>query len=63
MAIAVGLMGAKRAGFMLEHEEYQQNAASYIDPFSLEGIIDNLTNKKGQQDSLPIPRQDLGALH
>ena len=63
MAIAVCLMGAKRAGFMLEHEEYQQNIASYIDPFSLEGIIDNLKNRKGQKDNLPIPRQDLGALH
>ena len=63
MAIAVGLMGAKRAGFMLEHEEYQQNATSFIDPFSLEGIIENLTKKKGNTDGLPIPRQDLGALH
>lgn len=63
MAMGVGLMGAKRAGFMLEHEEYQQNAASYIDPFSLEGIIDNLKNRQGSVDNLPIPRQDIGALH
>jgi len=63
MAMSVGLMGAKRAGFMLEHEEYQSQIANWVDPFSLEGIIAELTGRtKNGSDNLPIRRQDLGAL-
>jgi len=64
MGIAVGLMGAKRAGYLLQHQQYQSVKEEYVDPFSLEGIIQDLTDKdRGGRDHLPIPRQDDGALH
>ena len=62
MGMAVGLMGAKRAGYLLQHQAYQSTKDKYVDPFSLEGIIEELTGRGNKgRDNLPIPRQDLGA--
>lgn len=64
MALSVCCMGATRAGYMLAQQDYENQIQSYIDPFSLEGIIHSLKNRQGaNSDNLPIPRQDLGAMH
>lgn len=63
MGMAVGLMGAKRAGYLLQHEDYQRNQDKHVDPFSLEGIIEELHARKPGGGNLPIPRQDKGYLH
>jgi len=65
MALAVGLQGSIRAGYLRAHEEYQRIQTDWVDPFSLEGIIASCRGraKGSQHDNLPIPRQDLGALH
>ena len=64
MGMSVGLMGAKRAGYLIQHNQYQSEKNKYVDPFSLEGIILDLTGDgKGGSDNLPIPRQDIGAYH
>jgi len=62
MGMAVGLMGATRAGYMLAHQEYQRVKDQWVDPFSLEGIIAELHGRGPHGDNLPIPRQDIGAL-
>ena len=61
MASAVGVTGAVRAGYMLQHENYQSERNKVIDPFSLEGIIDDLRNRNPSGDGFPIARQDIGA--
>jgi hypothetical protein len=64
MALAVGLMGGKRAGYLIEHESYKAQNSLIIDPFSMDSIIDELRGKYNQQEGtgdFPIPRQDLGA--
>ena len=64
MGLSVGLMGAKRAGYLIQHEQYQNEKDKYVDPFSLEGIIAGLTGRDAEGgDNLPIPRQDIEALH
>ena len=63
MGMAVGLMGAKRAGYLLQHEDYQRTQDIYVDPFSVAGIITELQARGTSDDALPIPRQDIGALH
>ncbi|KKM08271.1 hypothetical protein LCGC14_1725550 [marine sediment metagenome] len=63
MAMATGLMGATRAGYLLEHEEYQAAAGSMLDPFSLEGIIADLKGRNHSGSEYPIPRQDIGAVN
>jgi len=63
MGMSVGLMGAKRAGHLLEHEDYQKVKQSWVDPFSLEGIIAELRGKSDSSDRLPIPRQDQETVH
>jgi len=60
MAMAVGLTGSVRAGYMLQQESYRSQIQVF-DPFSLEGIIADLQNKNPSGDGLPIPRQDIGA--
>ncbi|KKL77986.1 hypothetical protein LCGC14_2029400, partial [marine sediment metagenome] len=62
MAMAVGLIGATRAGYMIQQDSWQSEANRIIDPFSLEGIIDDLTNRHPSGDGYPIARQDIGAL-
>jgi len=61
MGMAVGLIGAARAGYMIQHESYQSERNKIIDPFSLEGIILDLKNRNPSGDGFPIPRQDIGA--
>ncbi len=56
-------MGAKRAGYLLQHEDYQRNQDKYLDPFSVESIIKELHARGSDSDVLPIPRQDIGAFH
>jgi len=63
MGLGVGLMGAKRAGYLLQHEDYQRTQDIYVNPFSVAGIIKELHARGSQSDGLPIPRQDIGALH
>lgn len=60
MGLAVGLMGAKRAGYLIQHESYKAAASTIIDPFSLEGIIAGLRNRNPSGMDFPIPRQDIG---
>lgn len=61
MAMSVGLIGATRAGYMIQQEGYQSAKSEIIDPFSLEGIIHDLHNRNPSGDGFPIERQDIGA--
>lgn len=60
MGLGVGLIGANRAGYRLEREAYKQQEQDYLNPFSMEYIIRELT-QKSQGDDFPIPPQHLGA--
>jgi len=62
MAMAVGLMGGIRAGYMIQQQSYQSEADKIVDPFSLEGIIADLKGRSPGGDGYPIARQDIGAL-
>ena len=62
MGLAVGAIGAVRAGYLIQQQEYAKKQNDYVDPFSLEGIIASCHNQTGMEDNLPIPRQDLGAM-
>ena len=61
MAMAVGLTGATRAGYLLEHGSFKTAAGEILDPFSLEGIIADLHGRNKDGNTYPIPRQDIGA--
>jgi hypothetical protein len=61
LALGVGLIGTKKAGYMLEQASHKAESVIITDPFSVESIIQELTNRKGKYDSnFPIPRQDIG---
>lgn len=59
MALAVGCVGATRAGYMIEQEDYQLQKAATRDPMSMEVIIEELTNKGDGHGDYPIARQDI----
>jgi len=64
LALGVGLMGSKRAGYLIEHESHKREAKLITDPFSVQAIIDELTSRNNQGESdFPIPRQDQEYLH
>lgn len=59
LALGVGLMGSKRAGYLIEHESYKAEKSLIVDPFSLDAIIDELHSRNTiNEDGFPIPRQD-----